>query len=117
MSANLEKRQIGEQFKILDPARLPEKPASPNRPQLYFFAFIAALAVGVAAGALTEFLDRSLRTESDVRAALNLMVLATVPAMRDAAAATRRWRRNLAVGAAALAVLAIGAAAAWRFLS
>ena len=34
MSANLEKRQIGEQFKILDPARMPEKPASTNRPRL-----------------------------------------------------------------------------------
>jgi len=64
-----------------------------------------------------EFLDRSLRTESDVRAALNLMVLATVPSMRDAAAVTRRWRRNLAVGAGALTVLALGAAAAWRLLS
>jgi len=33
ISANLEKRQIGEQFKILDPARMPEKPASPDRPR------------------------------------------------------------------------------------
>jgi polysaccharide chain length determinant protein (PEP-CTERM system associated) len=117
MSANLEKRQIGEQFKILDPARMPEKPASPDRPQLYLIAFIASLAAGFAAAALMEFFDRSMRTESDVRAALNLMVLATVPSMRDAAAATRRWRRNLAVGAGALTVLAIGAAAAWRLLS
>ena len=31
MSVNLERRQIGEQFRILDPARLPEKPYSPNR--------------------------------------------------------------------------------------
>jgi polysaccharide chain length determinant protein (PEP-CTERM system associated) len=117
MSANLEKRQIGEQFKILDPARMPEKPASPDRPQLYLIAFMASLAVGFAVAALMEFMDRSMRTESDVRAALNLMVLATVPSMRDAAAATRRWRRNLAVGAGALTVLAIGAAAAWKLLS
>ena len=117
MSANLEKRQIGEQFKILDPARMPEKPSSPDRPQLYFLAFVASLAVGFGVAALMEFMDRSMRTESDVRAALNLMVLATVPSMRDAAAATRRWRRNLAVGAGALTVLAIGAAAAWRLLS
>ena len=31
VAANLERRQIGEQFKLLDPARLPEKPISPNR--------------------------------------------------------------------------------------
>jgi uncharacterized protein involved in exopolysaccharide biosynthesis len=31
MSANLERRQIGEQFKLLDPARLPEKTIGPSR--------------------------------------------------------------------------------------
>ena len=33
MAANLESRQIGEQFRILDPARVPQRPFSPNRPQ------------------------------------------------------------------------------------
>ena len=41
ISANLEKRQIGEQFKILDPARMPERPASPDRPRLYLIAILA----------------------------------------------------------------------------
>ena len=31
IATNLERRQIGEQFRLLDPARLPEKPFSPNR--------------------------------------------------------------------------------------
>jgi uncharacterized protein involved in exopolysaccharide biosynthesis len=30
ISANLERRQIGEQFKLLDPARLPERPVGPS---------------------------------------------------------------------------------------
>ena len=34
IAANLERRQIGEQFKMLDPARLPEQPFSPNRLQI-----------------------------------------------------------------------------------
>jgi uncharacterized protein involved in exopolysaccharide biosynthesis len=55
MSANLEKRQIGEQFKILDPARMSEKPASPDRPRLYLLSMVAALAVGFGAAALMEF--------------------------------------------------------------
>ena len=116
MSANLEKRQIGEQFKILDPARMPERPASPDRPRLYLMALIASLVAGFGTAGLREFLDQTLRTEADVRAALNLMVLATVPSIRDAAQVTRRWRRNLAVGAGALTVLAVGAAVAWRLL-
>jgi len=117
MSANLEKRQIGEQFKILDPARMPEKPASPDRPRLYLLAMVAALAAGFGAAALLEFLDRALHSEADVRAALNLMVLATVPFMRESAAeARRRVRRNVAFAVAATVVLAVCATAAWTLL-
>ena len=99
ISANLEKRQIGEQFRILDPARSPEKPVSPDRPRLYVIALFAALAIGLGLAAVAEYFDRSLRTEADVRAALNLLVLATVPYMRDTAASARRLRRRLAIGA------------------
>ena len=31
MSANLERRNMGESFKLVDTARLPETPISPNR--------------------------------------------------------------------------------------
>jgi len=31
LAANLERRQIGEQFRLLDPARIPEKPIGPTR--------------------------------------------------------------------------------------
>ncbi len=115
MAANLERRQIGEQFKVLDPARLPQRPASPNRPRLYLIALVAALAVGFGLAALAEFFDKTLRTEADVRAALNLMVLATVPMMR---AGTRRWwsRRTAVGGAAAATVFAVCATVAWTYL-
>lgn len=116
ISANLERRQIGEQFKILDPARMPEKPASPDRPRLYLITLLAALGLGVACAATAEYFDRSLRSEADVRAALNLMVLATVPYMRDAAASGRRLRRQLAMGLGAVTVLTGCAAVAWRLL-
>ena len=116
MAANLEKRQIGEQFKILDPARMPEKPASPDRPRLYLVAALIAIAAGLGAAALAEFFDKSLRTEADVQAALNLMVLATVPLMRDVVSSTRRWRRRLALSSAALTLLVLGATIAWRLL-
>ncbi|HYE86792.1 MAG TPA: GNVR domain-containing protein [Vicinamibacterales bacterium] len=114
ISANLERRQIGEQFKILDPARMPEKPTSPDRPRLYVIAFLVALATGLGLAALAEFFDKTLRTEADVRAALNLMVLATVPRMRDPGAP--RWRlRRAAVAGAAVTVVA-GATIAWSLL-
>lgn len=117
IAANLEKRQIGEQFKILDPARMPERPASPDRPRLYLIAVAAALLIGFGLAAAAEYFDKTLRTESDVRAALNLSVLATVPNMRGGRGHGRRFRRNLAMGAGAASVIAACAAVAWRLLS
>ena len=111
ISANLEKRQIGEQFKILDPARMPEKPASPDRARLYLIAALAAIAIGLGLAALAEFFDKSLRNEADVRAALNLMVLATVPVMRDSSRSRWPFRR------AAVSVLAAVVTAALRLVS
>jgi polysaccharide chain length determinant protein (PEP-CTERM system associated) len=116
ISANLERRQIGEQFKVLDPARMPEKPASPDRPRLYVISLLAALGMGIGLAAAAEYFDRTLRSEADVRAALNLAVLATVPYMREVAASGRRLRRNLAIGAGATTLLVVCVAVAWRLL-
>src|SRR5215510_3007370 len=90
MAANLERRQIGEQFKILDPPRLPEKPASPNRPLLYAIAVASSVGVGLLLVGAAEFFDRGLRSEEDIRTALALPVVAIVPLMR---AQRRGWRR------------------------
>ena len=116
ISANLERRQIGEQFKVLDPARVPERPASPNRPQLYLMSLLAALGIGIGLAVAAEYFDRTLRSEADVRAAVNLAVLATVPFMREVAASGRRLRRNLAMGLGATTILVVCVTLAWRLL-
>jgi uncharacterized protein involved in exopolysaccharide biosynthesis len=47
-SANLERQQIGEQFKILDGARLPEAPISPDRRRLTLLGAVIGFCLGVA---------------------------------------------------------------------
>src|SRR5262249_18550304 len=79
ISANLERRQIGEQFRVLDAARLPARPFTPNRPRYYGMGVLGGLLAGVALAVLLEYLDRTMRSEDDVRAALNFPVLATIP--------------------------------------
>jgi hypothetical protein len=80
VAANLERRQIGEQFSVLDPARLPEKPFSPNRPLFLLIGLVAGLALGGALAGWLEYRDTSLRSDADVTATLALPVLASVPA-------------------------------------
>ena len=115
VAANLERRQIGEQFKILDAARLPERPTSPNRQQLHLVGVGIAVCVGLALAALMEYLDKSLRSEMDVRAALNLVVLAGVPVLQGPGRTSEHRWKVVAFSAAVLLVAAAGTAAVvWR---
>ncbi len=80
---NLEKRQKGEQFRVVDPARLPEKPFSPDIPKTLLIGLLAALGCGLAAAFLREQMDRSFHDASDVEIALGLKVLATIPKIEE----------------------------------
>jgi polysaccharide chain length determinant protein (PEP-CTERM system associated) len=110
VSANLERHQIGEQFKILDPPRLPEKPYSPNRPLLYAMGSTFGLGLGLLLAGFMEYRDQTLKTDADVVATLTLPVLAMIPELTTAAgemAAEHQRRRTMltVVGGLALLVL------------
>lgn len=95
IAANLERQQVGEQFKILDPAQTPEKPFSPDRLRLSLLGAAAGLIVGLALAGVLEFFDTSMRSEADVLAALQLPVLASIPLVaakrRTLATRSRSW--------------------------
>ena len=116
VAANLERQQIGEQFKVLDPARMPQRPATPNRPMLILIGSLIGLGFGVGLAGLLEYRDKSLRTDEDVIAALSLPVLALVPTMTTAAERRRQKRlRLLLASSGALAVVVCVAMIAWKF--
>lgn len=79
ISVNMEKKQKGEQFRILDPARLPTKPVSPNLMYLFMLSTAAGLGVGCGLIFLLEFFNTSFRRLEDIESYLGLSVLATVP--------------------------------------
>ncbi len=56
MSENLEKRQQGEKFQILDPANFPERPFLPNRPKLLAMGFVGGLGGGIGLALILEAL-------------------------------------------------------------
>lgn len=115
LAANLERAQAGEQFKILDPARVPEQPFSPNRVQINLLGLIVGLVIGVGFAAVLEFRDTSLRTEDEVVRLFALPVIALVPVMRTAADQRRTRRRIVLAFAAAMMVFTVAAAAtAWK---
>jgi protein tyrosine kinase modulator len=83
MATDLERRQQGEQFQVMDPADLPQKPSFPNRPAFAGGGLAGGLALGVGIILLLEMRDKSLRTENDVEQFLGLPTLAMVPVVGE----------------------------------
>ena len=118
LAANLERRQIGEQFRILDPASLPAKAANENRRLAFSVApAIIGFGLGLLLAVFLEFRDSSFSHEGDVARVLDLPVLALVPVVAsDAEKRAARVRRILVDAAGVATVLSSLAVVAWGYL-
>jgi len=97
VSQNLEKRQKGEQFQVLDPADLPQKPFSPDRTKVFGIAIAAALLIGFGGAIGFEMINPALRGKRDFQHFFQVPVLASIPIIRDTAYEARKNRQKMAV--------------------
>jgi polysaccharide chain length determinant protein (PEP-CTERM system associated) len=106
LSANLERRQIGEQFRIVDSASLPERPENQlQRLGIIFGGAVVGLALGIGLALLFEFTDSSLKVEEDISRVLALPVLALLPDLTNERERSRRRRQRLTIDVAASTLL------------
>jgi polysaccharide chain length determinant protein (PEP-CTERM system associated) len=82
MASDLERRQEGEEFRVLDPPNLPDQPSFPNHKFFALGGFIGGLGLGVGLAYFMEMQDTSFRSERDIETALRLPVLAMIPAVK-----------------------------------
>ncbi len=95
MATDLERRQEGENFKIMDDANLPDAPTFPKRGMFAAGGFVLGLGLGVLFIAFLEYKDKSLRTERDVWTFTKLPTLATIAFIHDAKGKTKSsFRRH-----------------------
>ena len=78
-SEKLEINQQGEQFKVLDPAKLPLRPFKPDRFKILLIGFMLSLGIGGSLVFLIEYLDQSFYSVKDIESYLELPVLASIP--------------------------------------
>jgi polysaccharide biosynthesis transport protein len=84
LATSLEQRQQGEQFRILDPPSLPDKPSAPN----HLLVSLSGLALGIAVGfgwtAFLELTNVRVRQEKDLQWLVPARVLVSIPHLSTA---------------------------------
>ena len=91
LSVNMEKKQKGEQFRILDYARLPEKPISPNVKMMFLLSVAGGLGLGGGVLFLKELLSFSvIRRDDQIETELGLPILASIPPLQKPGARTKQ---------------------------
>jgi len=80
----MEKKQKGEQFRILDHARLPEKPITPNVRMLFILSVVIGLGAGGGIIFIKELIGFSvIRRDQQIEEKLGLNILTSIPPLRN----------------------------------
>ena len=92
LATNLERRQQGERFNIIDPPSLPTKPVSPDHLKISLGGLLAGIFVGGALALIFEARDHSLQTEQDLRSAFAFPLMLGLPMMLSSIEIKKRSR-------------------------
>jgi protein tyrosine kinase modulator len=79
MAARLERQQKGQQFRVLDPAYLPEQPSFPNRGLFALSGVGIGILLGIGLAITVDALDPTIKDAESVRSAFSFPVLAVIP--------------------------------------
>jgi polysaccharide chain length determinant protein (PEP-CTERM system associated) len=96
MATDLEKRQQGEQFRVMDEPNLPESPSSPKRAVYVSGGLAGGIFLGLLIVGSLEYLDTAVRSERDIWAFTKLPTLGVIAfnGEPEPVASKRRWLRR-----------------------
>lgn len=111
----LERNQKGSKFKIVDSARLPEKPFKPNFLKILMIAVAGSLALSLGAILVGDFVDTSFKDAGDLEDYLGVPVICAVPFI-EKSLETRKDALVFRISVAAISLYGVGLLAAIAYL-
>ena len=81
LATSLEQQQQGQQFRIIDPPSLPDKPASPNHLLISLVGLVLGGAIGIGLAILVEFSNVRVWHEKDLEGLVPSRLLVSIPQM------------------------------------
>jgi polysaccharide chain length determinant protein (PEP-CTERM system associated) len=108
VQADLERRQLGEQFRVLEAAFLAPAPAAPNRIVIILVGAFFGLALGGGLGIVLEVADASIHEARQLQASFNIPVLASIPQIWFESDRLQQRRARLRIAAATAALVMFG---------
>jgi hypothetical protein len=91
IAVNMEKKQKGEQFRVIDHASLPQKPISPDVRIMFLASLAAGLGIGAGLVYLLDFLDHSIKQPKDFEDEFGLSVLVSIPKIYHRRDKIKNW--------------------------
>ncbi len=95
MATDLERRQQGEQFRVMDEPNLPDAPTFPRRNVYGMGGLAAGLLLGLGISGLLEYRDTALRSERDIWAFTKLPTLGVISLMEEPLPAEKQSRPRI----------------------
>ncbi len=72
----------GNNVRVVDPAKTPERPVKPRKLLAILFGLIGGVSLGIFAAVLVELLDQTVRTQDDLERKIGLAFLGVIPLSR-----------------------------------
>lgn len=79
IAVSMEKKQKGEQFRVIDPAKLPQRPIAPDSRKVLLMTLALGLGLGCGLAYMMELMDTSFRDPEELEKELQLPVLVSLP--------------------------------------
>jgi hypothetical protein len=109
IAVSMEKKQKGEQFRVIDPAKTPEVPVEPDVRRILMLTLLFGIGLGGGLAYLVEMMDKTYGDPEDLENDLKLPILIAMPIRHTSTELKRMKLKQVLTAASVAAVFAFSA--------